>query len=121
MAGGILQKTYPANTKIILVLPDFPAANSGAGQRSLLLLDGAAALGQVHVVVLSDQVPGDAAARLPQAASVAGWGRGTLQLGGMMRHVPHGALRLLAPDQLYRPDPVLRARLLAHRYVASVA
>lgn len=111
MADGVSQDTYPANTTTILVLPDFPAPDSGAGQRSLLLLDGAAALGQVHVVVLSDQMPGDAVARLPQAASVAGWGRGTLKLGGMMRHVPHGALRLLAPDQLYRPDPVLRARL----------
>lgn len=94
----------------ILVLPDFPASDSGAGQRSLLLLEAAAALGPVHVAVLSDRVPADAA--LPGAASVAGWGGGTLhRTTGLMRHVPHGALRLLAPWQFYRPDPDHAARL----------
>lgn len=96
---------------LILVLPDFPAADSGAGQRSLLLLDAAAGVGPVHVVVLSDRVPPDAALHLPQAASVAGWGHGTLQLTGPLRHIPHGALRLLSPNLFYRSDPAFQARL----------
>lgn len=100
-----------ARTSLVLVLPDFPTADTGGGQRSLLVLNAAAALGPVHVVVLSDRVPEDAALRLPQAASVAGWGEGALRLNGMMRYVPHAVLRLLAPDQFYRSDPAFRAQL----------
>lgn len=93
----------------ILVLPNLPAADSGAGQRSLLLLEAAAALGPVHVVILSDGKSGIAA--LPGAASLAYWGGGTLQRAGLFRHLPLGALRLVAPWQFYRPDPALRARM----------
>lgn len=99
------------DTPLILVLPDFPAADSGAGQRSLLLLEAAAGMGPVHVVLLSGRMPEDAARCLPQAASVAAWGDGTLHLTGIMRHVPHGALRLLSPSLFYRPDPGFQARL----------
>ena len=94
----------------ILVLPNLPVVDSGAGQRSLLLLEAAAALGPVHVVILSDG-PAGAAALLPGAASLAYWGGGTLRLTGMLRHLPIGALRLVAPGQFYRPDPALRARM----------
>lgn len=95
----------------LLVLPSFPLADTGIGQRSLLLLEAAAGLGPVHVVLLADHMPQDAAARLPQAASVTCLGRGSLQRRGLARHVPHGALRLLAPGLLYRVDPDLQRRL----------
>lgn len=95
----------------ILVLPGFPWPDTGAGQRSLLLLDAAAGLGPVHVVLLSDGMPEDAAQRLPQAASIHLWGSGSLKIRGPARHVPIGAMRLLAPGQFYRADHALRDRL----------
>lgn len=101
------------NMPVILVLPGFPWSDTGAGQRSLLLLDAAAELGPVHVVLLSDGMPADAGERLPQAASIRLWGSGSLKLGGLARHVPIGAMRLLAPGQLYRVDHGLRDRLEA--------
>lgn len=94
---------------LIVIMPDFPTANTGGGQRSLLFLDAALALGPVHLVILSDQVPEDALQRLP-VASVESWGR--LQPGGIItRHMPHALQRLLMPGQSYRPDPALRARV----------
>lgn len=98
-------------TPLIMIMPDYPTSNSGTGQRGLLLLEAAAALGPVHVVILSDQVPTDAAVRLPLAASVDAWGKGTVRPVRMMRYVPEGALHLLAPDQFFRSDPTFQARL----------
>lgn len=95
----------------ILVLPDFPPSDTGTGQRSRLFLDAAARLGPVHVVTLSDRLPGDATEKLPQAASIEAWDSGLLKITGLARHIPHGALRLIAPERLYRVDPVSRARL----------
>lgn len=94
---------------IIVIMPDFPTANTGGGQRSLLFLDAVAALGPVHLVILSDQIPQDAARTLP-VVSVEGWGR--LQPGVViLRRMPHALQRLLLPGQSYRTDPALRARL----------
>lgn len=95
----------------ILVLPDFPWPDTGTGQRSRLFLEAAAALGPVHVALLSDRLPEDAARHLPLAASIDAWGSGSLQVRGLARHVPHGALRLLAPERFYRIDPRARGRL----------
>lgn len=97
----------------ILVLPGFPWADTGSGQRSLLFLEAAARLGPVHVVCLSDWLPEGAATRLPQAASIAAWGAGALQIRGWMRHIHHGALRLIAPAQFYRIDPSPQQKLQA--------
>ncbi|TBN38656.1 glycosyltransferase [Paracoccus subflavus] len=98
----------------VLVIPDFPTADTGGGQRSLLFLDAAAALGPVHVVILSDDMPDNASRCLPQAASIAGWGtwdKGNANPTGIRRFVPRGVLRLIAPAQFAQPDPEFRARL----------
>lgn len=97
--------------KTVLVLPGFPWPDTGAGQRSRLLLDAAATVGPVHVVLLSDWMPPDAAAQLPQAASIRLWGSGTLKSRGLARIVPIGALRMVQPGRLYRVDPALQGRL----------
>lgn len=96
---------------VILVLPDIPRPDSGAGQRSLLLLEAAAALGPVHVVILSDQTPEKEDTGLHPAASAASWGAGSLRQEGLLRHVPLGALRLIAPARLYHPQTSFQARL----------
>lgn len=101
----------PAQVPTILFLPGFPWPDTGAGQRSQLLLDAAAMVGPVHVVLLSDGMPPDAALRLPQAASLNLWGSSTLKSRGLARVVPIGALRLVQPGRLYRVDPDLRVRL----------
>lgn len=98
----------------ILVVPDFPGNDSGTGQRSLLFLDAAAELGSVHVVILSHHIPDDATLQLPQAASVASWGEGSLKPTGIMQYLPLSALRvlrLLAPQRFYQTDPNFRRQL----------
>lgn len=95
----------------ILVLPDFPAADSGAGQRSRLLLEAAAQMGPVHIAILADHIPQDAKQQLPDAASIRPLGRGNLTLKGIVRHIPHGALRLLSPKRFCQADPIIKARL----------
>lgn len=103
------RKVHDVST--IIILPDFPTVDTGGGQRSLLFLDAAAAVGPVHLVVLSDRVPKDAILHLPQVASVESWGEGSLQLDGLLRHVPFAVLRLLAPQRAYQADPDFRKRL----------
>ncbi len=98
-------------TPLILVLPGYPWPDTGAGQRSQLFLDAAAQVGPVHVVLLSDGMPPDAVARLPQAASIRLWGSGTLKSRGLAGMVPIGAMRMIQPGRLYRIDPDLRDRL----------
>ena len=101
-----------ARTPLILILPGFPWADTGVGQRSRLLLDAAARVGPVHVVLLSDGMPSDAAAQLPQAASVSLWGSGGLKARRFGGVLPMGAMRMILPERLYRVDPDLRDRLI---------
>lgn len=101
----------PGEIPTILVLPGFPWPDTGAGQRSRLLLEAVAGLGPVHVVLLSDGMPSDALAQLPQAVSITLWEARSLKIRGLIRYVPIGAMRILQPDRFYRVDPVVRERL----------
>lgn len=99
---------------LVMVIPDFPTIDTGGGQRSLLILDAAAMLGPVHVAILSDDLPRDAARQLPQAASIAAWGnwnKEKAQQDGIARFIPRAVLRMLAPVRYARADPGFQAKL----------
>lgn len=98
----------------VMVIPDFPTVDTGGGQRSLMILDAAAALGPVHVAILQDDLPGDAFGQLPQAASIAAWGnwnKGNAHPGRIAGLIPKGALRIFAPGRFAQIDPKLQAKL----------
>ncbi len=114
----------------ILVLPRWPHPHTGAGQRSLLLLEALGRSGPVHVVLMngrrgtSPEVPGAASVHVMPSELV----NPTDRLGLAMV----GLRRTLTPGRAYRPDPAVRddltalirktgARLVCFRYMQTFA
>lgn len=99
-------------TPSVVVLPRFPDADTGTGQRSLLLLDAAGRIGPVHVVLMDGSKPIETLRARADVASVTVMhsDRITPPTG---RRLVQGAQRVIAPELAYRPDPDFRAALTA--------
>lgn len=95
----------------VVVLPRFPDATSGTGQRSLALIDAAANLGPVHVILLDGSGPiADLEAR-QGVSSVDVLQSERITPSSKLARKLQGPMRLLAPTWSYRSDPKLAASI----------
>lgn len=109
-----VEPTIPEAVPGIIVLPRPPLAETGTGQRSLLLIEAAAQLGPVHVVMIDDGAPLDALQAISGVASVTTLPSRKLVPRSPLANRLVGPSRLVLPDWAYAPDPAFRAALRAH-------
>lgn len=96
----------------LVVLPRFPSERSGTGQRSRLLVEGALAAGDTHVVLLDGANRSTSQNTLPGVTSIVSVFSERITPRGRFARSLGGGLRLLAPGFTYAPDTALRATLL---------
>ncbi|MEJ6396207.1 glycosyltransferase [Gymnodinialimonas sp. 2305UL16-5] len=99
----------------LVVLPRFPSERTGTGQRSRLLMEGAHAVGPVHVVVLDGaRAMPDPADVMPGLASMAAFDSDRVTPRRGLARILGGAVRVLQPARSYGVEPALHANLTDH-------
>lgn len=114
----------------IVILPRAPHAQTGTGQRSLLLIEGASKVGPVHVVLLAGNQNDCLPNRISGASSIHLMPSKKIAPSGRLSQRLIGALRVILPIYAYRTDQKLQndiknlivqtgARNLLFRYIRT--